>query len=215
LPTHKIYKNSYILCLILKIQTIGKLTDLLKEEEEHTSILKKHRAVLGIFGLLLLLLFIWSFLGKEDKVKESYLLKNNLTLISTDSLETIMNANSTTSLDSTLNNKFVGTGELTGLEEDEMGMDGETIIYSVQIGAFTNFKAKLFSDDLAHLKEFKEGGLNKYALGNFITYVEARTLKEDLRKLGFGDCFVIAQSYGQPVNIKEALELSEETQYLN
>jgi len=194
-------------------QTIGKLTDLLKEEEEHTSILKKHRAVLGIFGLLLLLLFIWSFLGKDNEVDENYLLKNNLTLISTDSLETIMNANSTASLD-TLNNKFAINGELPDLE-DEMGMDGETIIYSVQIGAFTNFKAKLFSDDLAHLKEFKEGGLNKYALGNFITYVEAKTLKEDLRKLGFGDCFVIAQSYGQPVNIKEALELSEETQYLN
>ena len=40
-------------------------------------------------------------------------------------------------------------------------------------------------------------------------------LKEDLRQLGFRDCFVIAQSYGQPVNIKEALQLSEETHYLN
>ena len=72
-------------------QTIGKLTDLLKEEEENTSILKKHRAVLGAFGLLLLLLFIWSFLGKENKVNEKYLLKNNLTLIDVDSLETILN----------------------------------------------------------------------------------------------------------------------------
>lgn len=193
-------------------QTIGKLTELLKEEEGNTSILKKHRAILGIFGLLLLLLFIWSFLGKDDKVDKKYLLRNNLTLIDTDSLETMRSA--TVSLD-TLTNNFAGGGEFNGLEEDQMGMDGETIIYSVQIGAFTNFKATLFSDDLAHLKEFSEGGLNKYALGNFITYVEAKTLKEDLRRLGFADCFVIAQSYGQPVNIREALELSEETQYLN
>ena len=194
-------------------QTIGKLTDLLTEEEKNTSILKKHRAILGAFGLLLLLLFIWSFLGKEDKVSSKYLLKNNLTLIDTDSLETILNNKA--SLDSLnvsgLNNDL----EFENFEEDAAGMDGETIIYSVQIGAFTNFKAKLFSDDLAHLKEFKEGGLNKYALGNFITYAEAKTLKEDLRQLGFKDCFVIAQSYGQPVNIKEALQLSEETHYLN
>ncbi len=192
-------------------QTIGKLTDLLKEEEEHNSILKKHRVILGFFGLLLLLLFIWSFLGKEEKPNNKFLIKNNLTLIDTDSLEAIK-----------ANIKTVDTlgiagmdGDFTSLDEDLGGMEGETIIYSVQIGAFTNFKAKLFSDDLAHLKEFSEGGLNKYALGNFITYSEAKTLKDDLRRLGFADCFVIAQSYGQPVNIKEALQLSEELHYLN
>jgi hypothetical protein len=190
-------------------QTIGKLTDLLKEEEENTSVLKKHRAILGIFGLLLLLLFIWSFLGKDNKVSEKYLLKNNLTLIDTDSLAKI---SENKAIQDSLG--IGGINGLDGLEEDMIGMDGETIIYSVQIGAFSNFKAKLFSDDLAHLKEFKEGGLNKYALGNFITYAEAKTLKEDLRRLGFRDCFVIAQSYGQPVNIKEALQLSEETHFL-
>ncbi len=192
-------------------QTIGKLTDLLKEEEEHNSILKKHRVILGFFGLLLLLLFIWSFLGKEEKPNDKFLMRNNLTLIDTDSLEAIK-AN-LKPVDTT--NMSGIDGEFTSLDEDLGGMEGETIIYSVQIGAFTNFKAKLFSDDLAHLKEFKEGGLNKYALGNFITYSEAKTLKEDLRRLGFVDCFVIAQSYGQPVNIKEALQLSEEMHYLN
>ncbi len=194
-------------------QTIGKLSNLLKEEEESTSVLKKHRAILGVFGLLLLLLFIWSFLGKDTNIDEKYLLKNNLTLVNTDSLETIMKNKA---IQDSLNSKrFKAFGTLDGLDGDMMGMDGETIIYSVQIGAFANFKAKLFSDDLAHLKEFKEGGLNKYALGNFITYAEAKTLNEDLRRLGFADCFVIAQSYGQPVNIKEALQLSEETHYLN
>ena len=64
------------------------------------------------------------------------------------------------------------------------------------------------------MKEFSEGGLNKYAIGNYITYAEAKSLKDDLRRLGFKDCFVIAQSYGEPVDIKEALQLSEETQYL-
>ena len=186
-------------------QTIYKLNTLLKEEEENNSILKKHRVILGAFGLVLLLLFLWSFVNKSNKPDEKYLKKNNLVLVDNDSLQHLKDA----ALISNDQNQF---------ESDDLGEDGiagEPIIYSIQIGAFTNFKAKLFSDDLAHMKEFEEGGLNKYAIGNFITYEEAKVLKEDLRRLGFKDCFIIAQSYGENVNIREALELSEETQYLN
>ena len=187
-------------------QTIGKLTNLLKEEEENNSILRKHRIMLGAFGLLLLLLFLWSFLGKDKKeINEKYLIENNLSLVDSDSLAILKDAISVEGVDE------FGDGE-EGLEST--GLAGETIVYSVQIGAFSNFKAKLFSDDLAHMKEFTESGLNKYAIGNFITYREASDLKNDLRRLGFKDCFVIAQSYGDPVDIKEALQLSEETQYL-
>ena len=89
------------------------------------------------FGLLLLLLFIWSFLGKDQKPNEKFLLRNNLTLINTDSLEAIK-----ANVD-TLNIKGMD-GDFINLDEELGGMDGETIIYSVQIGAFTNFKAKLF-----------------------------------------------------------------------
>lgn len=181
-------------------QTIYKLNALLKEEEENNSILKKHRIILGVFGLLLLILFLWSFVNKSKIPNQKYLNKNNLTLINNDSLQLLKDA------------AINGSEDLFNEEElGEDGIAGEPIIYSVQIGAFAKFKAKLFSDDLAHMKEFKEGGLNKYAIGNFITYAEAKVLKEDLRRLGFKDCFIIAQSYGENVNIKEALELSEET----
>ncbi len=185
-------------------QTIYKLNSLLKDEEENNSILKKHRIILGSFGLLLLILFLWSFVNKSKTPNEKYLQKNNLTLVNMDSLNLLKDAASIDRIDQ--------------FNEEELGEDGiagEPIVYSIQIGAFTNFKAKLFSDDLAHMKEFKEGGLNKYAIGNFITYAEAKILNEDLRRLGFKDCFVIAQSYGENVNIREALELSEEPQFLN
>ncbi|MCF6347715.1 MAG: SPOR domain-containing protein [Flavobacteriaceae bacterium] len=185
-------------------QTIYKLNSLLKDEEENNSILKKHRIILGSFGLLLLTLFLWSFVNKSNTPSEKYLMKNNLTLVDMDSLNLLKDAAS--------------IGSINQFEDEDLGEDGiagEPIVYSIQIGAFTNFKAKLFSDDLAHMKEFEEGGLNKYAIGNFITYAEAKILNEDLRRLGFKDCFVIAQSYGENVNIREALELSEEPQYLN
>ena len=180
-------------------QTINKLNKLLKDEEENNSILRKHRIILGIFGLLALILFLWSFLPKSDKIDNKYLIKNNLSIINNDTLHQLREA------------KKVAIE----VKRNAQGIVGETIVYSIQIGAFTNFKAKLFSDDLAHMKEFEEGGLNKYAIGNFVTYAEALVLKEDLRRLGFADCFIIAQSYGDSVNIREALELSEETQYLN
>jgi SepF-like predicted cell division protein (DUF552 family) len=182
--------------------TINKLNELLKDEEENSSILKKHRIILGAVGLLLLLLFLWSYLPKSNTIDKKELEKNNLTIVDIDSLQKLKDAAQFSFMD-----EFAD-------EDPTAGMAGETIIYSVQIGAFTNFKAKLFSEDLAHMKEFREGGLNKYAIGNFITYAEAAVLKEDLRSLGFKDCFIIAQSYGEPVNIREALELSEETQYL-
>ncbi len=185
--------------------TINKLNQLLSDEEENNSILRKHRIILGAIGLLTLLLFLWSFVNKSDQPNNNYLKKNNLTLINLDSLGALEDAAFGVKMD-TLSNELI---------DDESAIAGETIVYSVQIGAFTNFKAKLFSDDLAHMKEYKEEGMNKYAIGNFITYTEALSLKEDMRRLGFKDCFIIAQSYGERVDIREALELSEETQYLN
>ena len=183
--------------------TIGKLNKLLEEEEENNSILRKHRVILGIFGILSLILFLWSFLPKNDPVDKKYLTKNNLAIINNDSL---------LKLENKLRDVKI---EVLNAQRNASGIVEETIVYSIQIGAFTNFKAKLFSENLAHMKEFKEGGLNKYAIGNFITYTEALILKNDLKRLGFKDCFIVAQSYGDPVNIREALELSEETQYLN
>jgi len=184
-------------------ETIGKLNKLLEEEEKNNSILRKHRIILGIFGLLSLILFIWSFLPKTDPIDKKYLTKNNLAIINNDSL---------IQLEEDLRNV---TENLLNAQNNASGIVEETIVYSIQIGAFTNFKATLFSEKLAHMKEFKEGGLNKYAIGNFVTYTEALILKNDLKRLGFTDCFIVAQSYGESVNIREALELSEETQYLN
>ncbi len=184
-------------------ETISKLNQLLEEEEKDNSILRKHRVILGIFGVLSLILFLWSFLPKTDPVDKKYLIKNNLTLIKNDSLLQLQDE-----LKSVKNNILNALNDKGGIVE-------QTIVYSIQIGAFANFKAKLFSENLAHMKEFEEGGLNKYAIGNFVTYTEALILKNDLKRLGFTDCFIVAQSYGDPVNIREALELSEETQYLN
>jgi hypothetical protein len=175
-------------------ETIESLTTSLKDEEESNSILKKHRIILGIAALVLMILFLWSFLPKSKQYKEEYLIKNNLTLVDTDTLHKLERK----------------VNQIPEIEPDLTSLSDLIIVYSVQIGAYANFNSNLISEDLAQLQEFEEGGINKYALGKFTTYKETVGLRDDLRKLGFKDCFIIAKSHDIPVDIKEALELSNE-----
>jgi hypothetical protein len=175
-------------------ETIETLSSNLQEEEENNSILKKHRIILGAFALIVLILFLWSFLPKSKQYKEEYLIKNNLSLVNTD----------------TLHNLKRKADQVIVLDSANTSLADMSIVYSVQIGAYANFNSNLISEDLAHLVEFEEDGINKYAIGKFTTYKETVLLRDDLRKLGFKDCFIIAKSYDIPVNIKEALDLSSE-----
>ena len=173
---------------------IDALTLALDEEKAQIEVLKKHRLILGVFALIFLLLMIWSFIPKPEKIPKEYLIKKNLSLINTDSLH-----------------QMQLVIEKTRSEENQrLSVKDLPIVYSVQIGAYTNFKSSLLSQDLTHLTEYSEDGMNKYALGNFSTYKEAVQLRNDLKRLGFEDCFIVARSYGEPVNITEALQLSGE-----
>ena len=174
--------------------TIVTLSSALKDEEQNNSVLKKHRIILGVSALVLLVLFLWSFLPKSRQYKEEYLIKNNLSLIDTDSLHKVQRkAKQVVILDSIKNATLY-----------------MPIVYSVQIGAYNNFRSELISKDFTQLESFEDSGFNKFAVGKFITYKEAVLLREDLKRIGFNDCFIIAKSYGQPVEMKEALALSGE-----
>ncbi|MEN8125242.1 MAG: SPOR domain-containing protein [Bacteroidota bacterium] len=174
--------------------TIHDLSTVITEDEEKISVLKKHRIIFGIVSLLLLLLFIWSFIPKNNKIEDEYLIKNNLSLINTDSLHDLQ----------------LKVDKIQAIDTSLTSIKELPIVYSVQIGAYSNFASNLFSDNFSHLSEFEQSGMNKFALGNYNTYKEAFQLRKDLRRLGFKDCFIIAKSYGEPVNIGEALQLSGE-----
>ncbi len=175
-------------------ETIGNLSVALEEEEQNNSLLKKHRIILGVFSLILLILFLWSFLPKSKQYKEEYLIKNNLSIMDTDSLHKLQRKAKQVFIMDSLN---VTIAEMS-------------IVYSVQIGAYTNFSSNLISEDLAQLEEFEDAGYNKFAIGKFTTYKDAVLLRDDLKRLGFNDSFIIAKSYGVLVNMGEALELSGE-----
>jgi hypothetical protein len=174
--------------------TIKTLSTALKDEEENNSLLKKHRIVLGVFCLILLILFLWSFLPKSKQYKQEYLIKNNLSLIDTDSLHKIERK----------------ARQVVVADSVKSSLMDLSIVYSIQIGAYTNFKSNLISKDITQMEEFEENGFNKFSIGKFMTYKEAVMLRDDLKRVGFNDCFIVAKSYGLPVDIKEALQLSGE-----
>ncbi len=174
--------------------TIKTLSTALKDEEENNSIIKKHRIILGVFALILLILFLWSFLPKSKQYKQEYLIKNNLSLIDTDSLHKIERK----------------ARQVVVADSVKSSLMDLSIVYSIQIGAYTNFKSNLISKDITQMEEFEENGFNKFSIGKFMTYKEAVMLRDDLKRVGFKDCFVVAKSYGMAVDIKEALQLSGE-----
>ena len=123
--------------------TIKTLSTALKDEEENNSLLKKHRIGLGVFALILLVLFLWSFLPKSRQYKQEYLIKNNLSLIDTDSLHKIERK----------------ARQVVVADSVKSSLMDLSIVYSIQIGAYTNFKSNLISKDITQMEEFEENFL--------------------------------------------------------
>ena len=122
------------------------------------------------------------------------MIKNNLSLIDTDSLHKIQRK----------------AKQVIIIDSVKTSLIDMSIVYSIQIGAYNNFNSNLISEDITQLEEFEENGFNKFSIGKFTTYKETVLLRDDLKRVGFIDCFIIAKSYGVPVNINEALQLSGE-----
>ena len=119
--------------------TIKTLSTALKDEEENNSILKKHRIILGIAALAMLILFLWSFLPKSKQYKQEYLIKNNLSLIDTDSLHKIQRK----------------ARQLVVVDSMKSSLIDMSIVYSIQIGAYANFSSNLISEDITQFEEFE------------------------------------------------------------
>ena len=172
---------------------------LLKKTETNKSIVSKIKTQRNLFGILSIVLLtgiILLYLNKNKNAPK----KNNVLLVNKDTLLLYKEAY-TNNLNNTATNKI----KLKSIKDKK-------IIYSVQIGAFKDFK--LTSEGLMNLTEFQADDFNKFSLGNYETYKEAIHLKNSLIKLGFKGCFLSARSFGNPIGIREALALSNEPQFL-
>ena len=192
------------------LEELNKLEEQIKETQEllersetndlEMSSLKIQRNIFGILMLLFLGAFAFMIIYKNKGVANNIMdNNNNLSLINNDSL-IIYKEGYFNSINNSKENTEINS------------ISNEKVIYSVQIGAFKDFF--LTSDSLMNLSEFNTDGYNKFSIGNYKTYAEAKVLKDNLIKLGFKDCFLSAKSFGNPIDIREALALSNEPEFL-
>lgn len=84
----------------------------------------------------------------------------------------------------------------------------EGLIFKVQLGAFRNpIPANTFRGLNPVTGETTAEGYTRYQAGLFDNYSEANAVKNDVRKLGFNDAFVVAYHNGKRITLAEALAM--------
>ena len=86
------------------------------------------------------------------------------------------------------------TGLESGISKIKQNIENE-VVYSVQIGAFTNKKYPLLSKTIAGTLSNEE--YLRYSIGLFSTLKEAQNFRRQLLKLGFDDAFVASYINGE------------------
>ncbi|MCH2032953.1 MAG: hypothetical protein MK202_05450 [Tenacibaculum sp.] len=87
-----------------------------------------------------------------------------------------------------------GTGLESGISKIKQNIENE-VVYSVQIGAFTNKKYPLLSKTIAGTLSNEE--YLRYSIGLFSTLKEAQNFRRQLLRLGFDDAFVASYINGE------------------
>ena len=88
------------------------------------------------------------------------------------------------------------------------------VVYNVQIGAFTN---AIQSDVLArkfniseNIKSEMAQGFNKFMVGNFNEYKDARSHRENIKQKGCSSAFVVAYNGAKRITVQEALMITSQ-----
>jgi len=87
----------------------------------------------------------------------------------------------------------------------EAGIPG--LVFRVQVGAYNQFDMTRYNEYSDNFTGETADNLNKYLMGKFRDYENARAFRDDIRKLGIRDAFVVAYNDGTRIDIKEALRL--------
>lgn len=143
-------------------------------------------------------------LNYENKLKDKKNQEQQAKLMQkkVDSLQGIVNSNASrlASLESQLQ---AAQSEAAGAKK---GL-AKGYYYRVQLGAYKFFDVKTKSNkqDESFLTE-SSNDVDKYVVGLFFSIEEADKFKDDIRKLGIKDAFVVPYKDGQRITHKEALE---------
>ncbi len=89
---------------------------------------------------------------------------------------------------------------------------GDGILFSVQIGAFTDMNLERFSGNMVSMYQDNYEGINQLSLGVFPHYPDAAEFLELIKKIGFSDAFVMATRNGRRIKIQDALMTRQKEQ---
>ncbi len=89
-----------------------------------------------------------------------------------------------------------------------------SVVYNVQIGAFNNaiqseVLAKKFNIS-ENIKSEMAQGFNKFMVGNFNEYKEARSHRENIKQKGCSSAFVVAYNGAKRITVQEALMITSQ-----
>ena len=143
-------------------------------------------------------------LNYENKLKDknNQLQQSKQVQKKVDSLQSVIN-NNTTKISSLEAQLQVAQNEAVSAKKGV----ARGYYYRVQLGAYRNFesKSKPSSDDESFLKE-TISDMDKFTVGMFTSLEEADEFKDEMRKLGVKDAFVVPYKDGKRITHKEALE---------
>lgn len=91
------------------------------------------------------------------------------------------------------------------IQEDE-------VIFSVQIGAYSEQNLDNFTNNLISLHQYKSEYINQFTLGLFTRYEKAFEFREAIKEIGIKDSYITAIKNGKRIKIQEALTNSESLQ---
>jgi hypothetical protein len=84
------------------------------------------------------------------------------------------------------------------------------VYYKIQIGAFRNAIPQNLFDEFAPVSGESVGnGLVRYSAGFFQSYDRADQVKMDIRRMGYGDAFVVAYRDGKRIPMYDAMRITE------
>lgn len=89
------------------------------------------------------------------------------------------------------------------------------VLYTLQLGVFKNVDVDFGTVENLNFKEIKTDQGNLYQLGSFTTYKFATVFKNEIKKMGLKDVFLVPYNENEErISIKEALILSNETEFI-
>lgn len=80
--------------------------------------------------------------------------------------------------------------------EQQEASDFNELVFEVQIGAFKHFDLEKYRENLVGLDGDQADGYAKLTLGKFSSPLDAKEFRDDMRKAGFKDAWIVAKRNG-------------------